>query len=213
MFKEVLDFEEIIQKIKDYLKEKKNRQKAILFILLIAIIFIAKDKLFNKEIVLENNEEVEQIPNAYGETINNSDSIFIDISGEVNVPGVYEVKIGTRLYEVIELAGGLTEYANVDSLNRAETVLDGQKIIVSKKGEESSESYLSQNSGIVNGKVSINNGSLEDLLSLPGIGNTKAQRIIEYRNSNGKFKDISEIKNVSGIGDATFESIKDLICL
>ena len=213
MFKEVLDFEEIIQKIKDYLKEKKNRQKAILFILLIAIIFIAKDKLFNKEIVLENNEEVEQIPNAYGETINNSDSIFIDISGEVNVPGVYEVKIGTRLYEVIELAGGLTEYANVDSLNRAETVLDGQKIIVSKKGEESRESYLTQNSGIVNGKVSINNGSLEDLLSLPGIGNTKAQRIIEYRNSNGKFKDISEIKNVSGIGDATFESIKDLICL
>lgn len=158
-----------------------------------------------------------------GTTGASSGKLYVDISGEVERPGVYEVSEGTRLFEVIEQAGGLTDEADIDSLNRAETVADGQKILIAAKGENSSGSQGTQSgsgtnsgsgtgSGTTNdGKVNINTAESAELQTIPGIGPSKAARIIEYRQSNGNFSSIEDIQNVSGIGSKTFESIKDYI--
>lgn len=141
------------------------------------------------------------------------DNIYVDISGEVNIPGVYEVQVGTRLFQVIEMAGGLTEEANIDSLNRAEEVYDGEKIIVGNN-LINAETNNTNSSGIsANGKVNINTASISELTTLPNIGPAKAQNIIDYRESNGKFKKVDDILNVNGIGSKTYETLSDLICV
>lgn len=141
------------------------------------------------------------------------DNIYVDISGEVNTPGVYEVQVGTRLFQVIEMAGGLTEEANIDSLNRAEEVYDGEKIIVGNN-QINAETNNTNSSGIsANGKVNINTASISELTTLPNIGPAKAQNIIDYRESNGKFKKVDDILNVNGIGSKTYETLSDLICV
>lgn len=142
--------------------------------------------------------------------------IFVDIDGAVKNPGVYKVSEGTRLFQVIDLAGGLTEDASTDSLNRAEAVYDGQKITVYSSdmgGAYSGEgdSSMKSESGITGGKVNINTADSVTLQTIPGIGPSKAARIIEYRDSQGRFKKIDDIKNVTGIGDMTFENIKEYI--
>ena len=147
---------------------------------------------------------------------NTGTKMYVDISGAVVNPGVYEVGSQTRLFQVIEMAGGLTENADVNSLNRAEIVCDGQKIIVGILGEPSaavSESSGSQSaqSGITNGKVNLNLAGSATLQTIPGIGPSKADRIIDYRNTNGRFRKIEDIMNITGIGEKTFESIKDYI--
>ena len=142
--------------------------------------------------------------------------IFVDIDGAVNKPGVYKVSEGTRLFQVIELAGGLTDDASTQSLNRAEAVYDGQKITVysSDTGGYSKDDTgggVSAEKGITGGKVNINTADSVTLQTIPGIGPSKAARIIEYRDSQGRFKKIDDIKNVTGIGDMTFENIKGYI--
>ena len=143
---------------------------------------------------------------------------YVDISGEVEDPGVYKVDSETRLFQVIEMAGGLTKDADLNSLNRAERVTDGQKIIVRALGEEGEDneetSYSTDDDqeGIaVDGKINLNYADSDTLQIIPGIGPTKAQNIIDYREKTGKFKKIEEIMNVSGIGEKTFDSIKDYI--
>lgn len=153
--------------------------------------------------------------------------IFVDIGGEVAAPGVYEVTEGTRLFEVINRAGGLTEEADIDVINRAETVYDGQKILIASYEETrsgkntagtgdgqttGSGAGFAQGTGNTEGeKVNINTADSAELQSIPGIGPSKADRIIEYRNTQGRFNTIEDIKNISGIGNKTFESIKKYI--
>lgn len=153
--------------------------------------------------------------------------IFVDIGGEVAAPGVYEVTEGTRLFEVINRAGGLTEEADIDVINRAETVYDGQKILIAsyeetRSGKNAAGAGGGQTAGNGTGsaqgadntdgeKVNINTADSAELQSIPGIGPSKADRIIEYRNTQGRFNTIDDIKNISGIGNKTFESIKKYI--
>ncbi len=144
---------------------------------------------------------------------------YVDISGEVKLPGVYKVTSETRLFEVIDMAGGLTDDADISSLNRAERVQDGQKVVVRAFGE-SEESGTDGEAGISgnsesalddSGKVNINIADLSTLQTIAGIGPSKAQSIIDYREQNGYFTTIEEIMYVSGIGEKTFASIKDQI--
>lgn len=142
---------------------------------------------------------------------------YVDISGEVNKPGVYKVTSETRLFEVIDMAGGLTENADPDSLNRAEKVTDGQKIIVLSY-DESSEIGSSSSSvpdyGLTSDegdKVNINTADSSELQTIPGIGPAKAQSIIDYREQNGYFTATEDIMDVTGIGQKTYASIKDYI--
>ena len=142
---------------------------------------------------------------------------YVDISGEVNKPGVYKVTSETRLFEVIEMAGGLTENADPDSLNRAEKVTDGQKVIVlsyeaaaeSRSSSSSSSSYSSSSDN--SDKININTADSSELQTIPGIGPSKAQSIITYREQNGYFSSTEDIMEVTGIGQKTYASIKDYI--
>ena len=111
------------------------------------------------------------------------------------------------MFQLIEEAGGLTEDADIEDLNRAEEVIDGQKIVIYSKDSDA-ENKLSESSS---GKININRADSDKLQEIPGVGPATAQKIIEYREENGKFKSIEDIKNVSGIGSKTFESLKEYI--
>ncbi|MBM7582663.1 competence protein ComEA [Caldicoprobacter guelmensis] len=144
--------------------------------------------------------------------------IKVYIVGAVRYPGVIEVEEGSRLIDVLELAGGATEEADLERVNLALKVQDEGMYKIPKKGEElmvPDPNVSNTTSGIASGKgqqkVNINTADEAMLDTLPGIGPSKAKRIIEYREQNGPFKSIEEIKNVSGIGEKTFEQIKDLI--
>ena len=134
-------------------------------------------------------------------------SIIVEIKGAVNYPGIYVFDHSdVRIYEVIEMAGGLTPMANTDALNLAEIVETNSSIYISKSVD--SDSYTIK-MGTQKGKININTAGLSELMNLTGIGERKAQSIITYRNNHGFFKNVEELKNVDGIGDALFESIKE----
>ena len=145
--------------------------------------------------------------------------IFVHVVGEVNKPGVVKVPDGTRLYNVIEKAGGMTKDAQTDYLNLAESVKDGQQVnVISKKQykklkKDKKKSHKTADGKDTSGLININTATAEELKSLNGIGDAKAQAIVEYRTQSGNFSKIEDIKNVSGIGDATFNNIKSQICV
>jgi competence protein ComEA len=147
--------------------------------------------------------------------------VMIDVGGEVIKPGVYELNNGDRVNDALVAAGGLSAKADRDwvekNLNKAEKLVDGQKIFIPKVGEILGDSVVSRDAthGVsTNSKiVRINTATIEQLDTLNGIGPAIAQRIIDYRTENGGFKDINELKLVSGIGDKLFEKIKDDVAL
>ncbi len=154
--------------------------------------------------------------------------IFVHLCGAVKEPGVYEVKSGSRLYEVLKRAGGLTEEACDSFLNQAQLLTDGSQIYVPTKeevangavennGNAQNESRdLAENGAGVSDassgdKVNINTADVNELMTLSGIGESKAKAIVEYRESNGAFKSIEELMNIRGIKDGVFQKIKDSI--
>lgn len=155
-------------------------------------------------------EEVKEGDDFDSEEAGEAADIYVDISGCVKNPGVYKVEPGTRIFQVIERAGGLTDGADTESVNRAEEVADGQKIVI-RHMEASSEEESIINSDKSSGKVNINTADMLELQSVPGIGPATAQKIIEYREHNGKFKSVEDILNVSGIGDKTLENMRPYI--
>lgn len=140
--------------------------------------------------------------------------VYVYICGAVNVPGVYVVKRDSRIFEVIDLAGGLREDASVDTLNQAELVTDGQmlRILTVEEAETVSERFETEAvESEQDGKVNLNTASADVLMTLPGIGQSKAESIISYRETNGGFESIEDIKNITGIKDGVYTKIKDFI--
>ena len=138
--------------------------------------------------------------------------IYVDISGAVEKPGVYDVKEGTRVFEVIEMAGGLTSEADIDGFNRAEEVFDGQKLTIPEKVSEEAGGGTLASAGVTSsGLININRATAEELDEIPGVGPSTAEAIIRYREENGSFRKKEDIKNVSGIGDKTYEKMADKI--
>ena len=165
----------------------------------------------------ENLTELEEI-NKETENLINIEKIKVYITGEVNNPGVKEVNDGARIEDVIILAGGLTEFANISKVNLAYKLEDGQKIYIPNVNEEIEEYITEENGeGIVENsnnslvKININIADVVMLCKLPGVGESLANRIIQYREENGKFKSIDDLKNVSGIGEKKFESIREYV--
>jgi competence protein ComEA len=122
---------------------------------------------------------------------------------------VYEVENGSRICDVLELAGGFSEDAGTDYLNLAETVSDGEKVYVPTADELEVE--LAAEEEADSGKININTATKEQLVTLPGIGESKADSIISYRTEHGGFSSIEEIMEIPGIKDAVFSKIKELI--
>lgn len=141
------------------------------------------------------------------------ESVFIYVCGAVNSPGVYELPEGSRVYEAVEAAGGMTEDADERSLNQAGLLQDGQQITVYTV-EEAAGTVPGSGAvpdGLESGRVNLNTAGKELLMTLPGIGETKAEAILTYRSEHGPFSDIEEIKNIEGIKEKVFEKIEGLI--
>lgn len=174
---------------------------------------------------LEENgiEKIEKGAEAGEETINEKlveeeavpTTLFIDIKGAVKHPGVYEITTGKRVIDAVDEAGGFNEEADSNSVNLAQLLTDQMVIYVAKVGEEINdvgENILEQGEETQAGQViNINRAELSELIELNGIGDAKAGNIITYREENGNFESIEEIKEVSGIGDKIFEGIKEEI--
>lgn len=215
-------------------------------IIIISIIVIGLSTI----ILIQNKPDTEEIEEVVIEQpveqiAEEKKKIRIDIKGEVNKPGVYELDEGKRVFDAIEKSGGLTENADTTLLNLSKNLTDEMVIIIYNKNEiERLRNELSTTQTVIqyierectcpdtindacikkaetkenkkttattDNKVSINTGTLEELMTIPGIGESKAQAIIEYRTQNGNFETIEDIKNISGIGDATYDRLKEYI--
>ncbi|MDO5432435.1 helix-hairpin-helix domain-containing protein [Eubacterium sp.] len=159
-----------------------------------------------KAVLKASDTEAVQTENSPGDTA----EIYVHITGAVNNPGVIRLAPGSRLIDAIEKLGGLTENADTDSVNLASVLEDEDKIHIYTR-EETAETGAVSASGT--GRVNINTASLEDLKTLPGIGDTIGKSIIDYREKNGAFKSLEDLKEVDRIGDKVFDKLKDSITL
>ncbi len=209
------------------MKEKIDKRKIITIgIIILIIIGISIYMFFNNEeqenIIEEVNiEDNNSLQNEIEESKEEKTKIIIDISGEVNSPGVITLEEGARIIDAINAAGGTTKNANLVKVNLAYILADAQKIYIpSIKDKESTEYVIQENSGTeINQntknskqeKININTAGQEELEKLPGVGASTATKIINYRKENGKFNKIEDIKNVSGIGESKYNNIKNYI--
>lgn len=209
-------------KIKDLFEDLKNDKKALVKLLSVVMILmmalVLRVHAANKaDITVEAAAAEQKTASEQDESETESESdfsiLYIDIGGAVVTPGVYQVTEGTRLYQVIEMAGGITKEADTDAVNRASFVEDGQKVIIPVKGSpEAAAQAETLNTGSPASPdirlININTAAKEELTTLNGIGDVIAERIIEYRSGNS-FKNKEDIMSVKGIGSGTYEKIKD----
>lgn len=184
-------------------------------------------KTTKKKIIVEKKKEIKKDDINY---------IEVDIKGEVISPGIYKLKEGSRVIDVINASGGLTENANTTVINLSKKITDEMVIIIysnsqvedfsktkeienqvidycNQKDENSlhNDACISKDNNTSTGKISLSNATLEELMTLPGVGESKAKNIIEYRTSNGPFITIEDVMKVSGIGEGLFDQIKEYI--
>lgn len=219
-----------------FLKKYKYVITIFLFMLIIFYIVFVKVNLKSKEKNLVDNQvvinEVEKV-----EVDLKDDLVYVDIKGAVKKPGVYEINSDKKIIDVITMAGGLMENANTDNINLSKKVTDEMVIIIYTNEEVKNSNIVDtvikvidkecvcpniQNDGCINTEINdsitnvnktinINTATLEELMSINGLGEAKAKAIIKYREENGYFKIIDDLLNVSGIGEALFEKIKEYI--
>lgn len=204
-------------------------KKTILILTIITLLLggtifvIYKNNQNSKEEVIDifkedNKEETEESKES------TTTKVTVDIKGMINYPGVYEVDSNSRVNDVITLAGGLKEGADTSNINLAKIVSDEMTIIIYSTEEVLEKfkqevcicncPYIENNACINNNDnnsnlININTATIEELTTLTGIGDVKAEAIIKYRNEVGKFKTKEELLNVDGIGESLFEKIKD----
>ena len=234
----------------DNLKDKKVIIIIFCIIILIGIgvfLYVSQD-LYEKEDSIDILEAMEEEMFLENETNNVSEEdmnkitqgnivqneiveeikkIAIHITGEVKKTGIIYLEKGARIADAIKEAGGATKNANLDQVNLAYVLEDGEKIYIPNKKEKlEAREYIIENSGNnvvvengkstvkgVGGKVNINSANQNELETLPGIGPSLAQRIIEYRETNGEFEKIEDLQNVKGIGDSKYSNIKEKVCI
>ncbi len=223
------------------LKQKKIIAIILIILVIIAYYYLylknSTEEISNQDLEVNNTQESNQTNETEKE---GEETIVVHISGAVNIEGIVELEAGSRIANAIEKAGGVKENADMTDINLAYPLEDGMKIHIPTKEETEAnknnenmidESYVTSSSGGVsskedtnstqgssksttsNEKVNINTATQEELDTLPGIGPSIASKIIDYREQNGKFNSIEEIKEVSGIGDAKYEKIKDSITI
>ena len=138
-------------------------------------------------------------------------NIYVYVCGRVASPGVYEVPEGSRVFEVLDLAGGVTGEADISAVNQAEECYDGEMIYIPAAGEDSDDKGADTRKADTDGRININTADSEELQRIKGIGASRAEDIISYREKNGKFTDTESIMKVPGIKQGTFDRIKDQI--
>lgn len=202
-------------------ENKKIVEKVILAVLLIVCLILftfGKDEPADIVIASSSETEYEVDDSEVNPERIAAGQIYVDVQGAVQKPGVVVLSEGARVFQAIEAAGGLASLSDTAPLNLAQQLYDGDKLYVPFVGE----TELAQESGSAgsagyassgNGKININTATSEELQSLSGIGIVTAGKIIDYRAKNGKFTKPEDIKSVSGIGERTYENIKNDICV
>ncbi len=204
-----------------------SNQEKISIIILLIVIIIGGGIILYKNMNSEDNFTINRASNMPEDSPvmqMEISSVIVHITGAVKNPGVYQLSSTDRIVDAVKIAGGETEEANLDLINLAALLKDGQKVIVPYKiynetGEEINKSTFNNMengySSLVSTstKVNINIADKTILQTLPGIGPVLSEKIIEYRNQNGLFGVIDDIKDVSGIAEKKYEGIKDLICV
>jgi len=178
-----------------------REERFLLIVLLsVAVIGIAalqlKDKMRQVEVVEAPQLQVPEM----------KARIVVHVSGAVEKPGTYELEEGDRVCDAVERAGAKAD-ADLDALNLAAVLKDGQKIVVPRKGEEIKQFHEKAEAG----RININTARLEELQKLPGIGQKRAEAILRYREKHGHFQRPEDIMNVPGIGKGIYEGLKDYI--
>lgn len=136
-------------------------------------------------------------------------TIWVHVCGQVNQPGVYSFPEGSRVFDAVEAAGGFTKEADQNSVNLAMTLSDEGKVYIGAKGEWENQSEKAGMSS--DGLVNLNTATLEDLMSLPGIGEKRAESILKLRDQRGGFQKVEELLEAEGIQEGIFEKIKDFV--
>lgn len=205
-----------------------NKKQKIIVVVLIIIMCIVIGYYIISKTEKYDYSDIEKISNIIEEDQEVDDNIIenkivIHITGEVEEEGVIELEKGARISDAIEEAGGTTEEADLSNVNLAYSLSDGQKVKIPNINEKDEEIIVVEEKAgdniIIEGnkskeeKININKAAQTEIETLPGIGPSTALKIITYRNEHGKFKNIGDIKNVSGIGDSKFENIKEYICV
>lgn len=209
-----------------YMKKKQRFKKIGLLLVIIGIVFLCtmgcaeeqKDDL--KSLSLEKKENsseqsTDEIQEEKVDNVKDSSTIYVYVCGAVHAPGVYELAEGARIYEAIICAGGLQEDADKNHVNQAQILSDGEQIYIPTEEEVAQEHLISEVekiSGIsADGRIDINTATKEELMTLSGIGESRAESILTYRQVHGAFQNIEELMNVDGIKEGIFQKIKDSI--
>lgn len=219
------------EKIKEFILEKKVYLIIAVLVMVVGICFkkennqTTNSEIKNTEILQSSSSSAVSSANISSSNSSVSKTVTCDITGAVKHQGVYTLKNGARLQELIEAAGGTTSRAQLKAINRAILLKDQDKIHIPYKGEKidnavtnaatSSSPEASSSSGQTESgdKINLNTATVTELQKLTGIGEKKAEQIIAYREQNGSFKKIEDLMQVSGIGEKTFESLKDQLAI
>lgn len=194
------------------MKSKKSKVIAIgiFFFLCGCLCYITNNEKEEEQLVVLNEEVLEtNISKAAEEQA--KEKIYVHICGAVVNPGVYELEQGARVYEGIEKAGGMLENAAKDSMNQAAELTDGERLYVSTVSEIQQGSGVAEIESAEDTRVNINTASKEELMTLPGIGESKAESVIQYREEHGEFKAVEELTSIPGIKNGVYEKIKELV--
>lgn len=209
-----------MENLKELLKRNISIIIMIILILIIGIVLYLKEEdTHDVQNIFEQNENnINEVENVVTEE---TKQIAVHITGEVKKSGVIYLKEGSRIIDAVDKAGGTTKNADLSKINLAYVLQDGQKVYIPNKKEQVNE-YISEDSGSnistktdssIRKKININTANKEELQSISGVGPALAEKIVAYRNSNGKFKKIEDLKNVNGIGENKYKNIKDSICI
>lgn len=204
VFKGVIFIHNIIISIKDFISKYKS-YLTILIIIILSVFSIVYQNINSNSKIKYNEEEIS--------LNSNEGKIAVYITGEVNNPGVYYVDNNSRIIDLLEECGGVTSNSDLSDINLAQKLEDSDKIDIPTKVDkyvQIDETEVSNN--VDSDKININTASKDELMSLNGIGDTLAQNIIDYRNKNS-FESIEDILNVNGIGQSKYEKIKEYICV
>lgn len=191
-------------------KEKRRFTVLLMAVIVLGIVYLAsgqeqKEGELKGTLLLETAGTADE-KSSESEEQENADRIFVHVSGEVLVPGVYELPADARVFDALYAAGGLTENAAEEAVNQAVKVRDGDMVFIPAKGTEQVLGIQ-----ITDDRIDINRATAAELTGLPGIGEAKAEMIVQYREQHGAFSCPEDILNVTGIGNSIFEQIREKI--
>lgn len=208
-----------MEQLLEQVKEKKLLVAGLATLLLLALVYVNFFQPAKEEDNLlltspSSSQVLESVETTASQVSSDSSSqvLVVDVKGAVQTEGVYQLPAGSRVDDAIKAAGGLTEVADKKSINLAQKLTDASVVYVASQGENISVvTASSENNSSASNKVNINQASVSELQTISGIGAKRAQDIIDYRESNGGFKTIEDLKKVAGIGEKTFDKLKELI--